>query len=49
MSINNNYNKSQKDGLKIERDYYKIALNTEDRNEALDAFVNKRKPVWKNK
>ena len=48
-SINSNYNKSLNEGLKIERDCYTTALNSDDRNEALDAFINKRKPKWQNK
>ena len=48
-AINDGYGTSLKEGLKIERDSYKIALNTSDRNEALNAFINKRKPKWKNK
>ena len=49
LSINNSFNKNRSDGLNIERKNYEVALNTKDRNEALDAFVNKRKPIWKNK
>lgn len=37
------------EGLSIERDAYNIALNTQDRNEALMAFAGKRKPQWKGK
>ena len=49
LSINSSYNKELDDGLSIERKFYNIALNSEDRNEALDAFINKREPKWKNK
>ena len=38
-----------KDGLIYEREQYDIAVNTKDRLEALDAFINKRKPKWSNK
>ena len=38
-----------KDGLIYEREQYGIAVNTKDRQEALDAFINKRKPKWSNK
>ena len=34
--------------LKEERDNYNITLDTKDRDEALDAFINKRKPNWIN-
>ena len=34
--------------LKNERDNYNITLTSKDRDEALDAFVNKRKPNWNN-
>ena len=34
--------------LKNERNSYNITLNTKDRDEALDAFLNKRKPNWNN-
>ena len=47
-AIDGGYNKNIKEGLKIERDNYKITLNTKDRDEALKAFMNKRKPIWKN-
>ena len=47
-SINTGFNKKIKEALKIERDNYKVTLNTKDRDEALDAFINKRKPIWKN-
>ncbi len=47
-SINDGYNSSIDDGLIIERKNYNIALNTKDRDEALDAFINKRKPSWSN-
>ena len=38
-----------KKGLRIEQDAYETTLNTEDRNEALNAFDEKRKPIWKGK
>jgi len=40
--------KDRKVALSNERDNYNITLNTKDRDEALDAFVNKRKPNWNN-
>ena len=47
-SINDGYNSNISDGLEIERFNYNISLNTKDRDEALDAFINKRKPNWSN-
>jgi len=47
-SIDKGFNKNIIDGLKIERENYNITLNTKDRDEALDAFINKRKPKWEN-
>ena len=47
-SINMGYNKKMNEALEIERNNYKVTLNTKDRDEALDAFINKRKPIWKN-
>jgi len=48
-SIDEGHSKSVKDGLCIERDKYNIAVNTKDRKEALIAFIEKRKPIWRNK
>ena len=48
-AINSGFNKSVKDGLSIERDAYNISLKSVDRDEALSAFIEKRKPVWRNK
>ena len=47
-SINEGFNKNLSDSLAIERKSYKITLNTKDRDEALDAFINKRKAKWNN-
>ena len=47
-AINKSFNSKVDTGLKIERDYYKVALNTKDRDEALNAFIEKRKPKWNN-
>ena len=49
LAIDQGYNKSIDDGIKIERDQYNISLNSEDRSEALSAFIEKRKPIWRNK
>ena len=42
------YQRDRKITLNNERNNYNITLNTKDRDEALDAFVNKRKPNWSN-
>ena len=47
-AINNGYNKDIDSALDNERMSYNVALNTKDRDEALDAFLNKRKPIWRN-
>ena len=48
-AINNSlFEKDRNCTLKIERENYNKSLNTNDRDEALDAFINKRKPVWNN-
>ena len=47
-AINNSFNCKLDTGLRIERDNYKVSLNTKDRNEGLNAFVDKRKPKWSN-
>ena len=47
-AINDGYNKDISFGLDIERESYNTCLNTKDRDEALDAFINKRKPKWSN-
>ena len=50
FAINDGYlEDSMKSKLKIERRYYNKCLNSKDRLEALDAFINKRQPKWENK
>jgi enoyl-CoA hydratase/carnithine racemase len=36
-------------GLAVERAAYEICLGSQDRNEGLQAFADKRKPVWRGK
>ena len=48
-AINKGFGTNIKDGLMIERKSYNKTLITEDRKEALKAFVEKRKPNWRNK
>ncbi len=47
FAIKNGMNTDLQTGLQIERKAYEITIPTEDRLEALDAFVNKRKPNFK--
>ena len=37
------------EGLAVERAGYEVCLGSEDRNEGLRAFADKRKPVWRGK
>ena len=48
-AITNGYNKNIDIGLIEERKAYEISLNTQDRDEALSAFNEKRLPIWRNK
>lgn len=38
-----------KRGLKVEADYFSLCFATEDQKEGMKAFLEKRKPVWKNR
>ncbi len=49
FAIKNGMNADLNTGLQIERKAYEVTLPTEDRMEALQAFVEKRKPVFKGK
>ncbi|MED4229160.1 enoyl-CoA hydratase-related protein [Neobacillus cucumis] len=49
FAIKNGMNTDLHTGLKIERKAYEVTLPTEDRMEALQAFSEKRKPVFKGK
>jgi enoyl-CoA hydratase len=49
FAIKNGMNTDLNTGLQIERKAYEVTLPTEDRNEALQAFAEKRKPVFKGK
>jgi methylglutaconyl-CoA hydratase len=46
-AIDEGISRSLADGLKIERDRYEEVLVTDDRNEGLAAFIEKRPPVYK--
>ncbi|MDQ1147165.1 enoyl-CoA hydratase [Bacillus sp. SORGH_AS 510] len=48
-AIKNGMNTDLHTGLQIERKAYEVTLPTEDRVEALQAFAEKRKPVFKGK
>jgi len=49
FAIKNGMNTDLHKGLQIERKAYEVTLPTEDRVEALQAFAEKRKPVFKGK
>ena len=49
LAIDKGYGKSIEQGLLFERDEYNKSVTSEDRNEALKAFIDKRKPKWRNK
>jgi enoyl-CoA hydratase len=49
FAIKNGMNVDLNTGLQIERKAYEVTLPTEDRVEALQAFAEKRKPVFKGK
>ncbi|MEH7114221.1 enoyl-CoA hydratase-related protein [Neobacillus niacini] len=49
FAIKNGMNVDLNTGLQIERKAYEVTLSTEDRIEALQAFAEKRKPVFKGK
>jgi enoyl-CoA hydratase len=49
FAIKNGMNTDLQTGLAIERKAYEITIPTEDRIEALNAFAEKRKPVFKGK
>lgn len=49
FAIKNGMNTDLSTGLQIERKAYEVTLPTEDRVEALQAFAEKRKPVFKGK
>ena len=45
-AIHEGMNSDIREALKIEREHYLSTLKTKDRNEALEAFKQKRKPVF---
>ncbi len=48
-AINQAYEATLSEGLIIEKKNFLLAFGTDDKQEGMDAFVNKRKPEWKNK
>ena len=46
-SINRSFESSLSDGVMFERRMFHALFATEDQKEGMDAFVNKRKPVFK--
>ena len=46
-AIDEGFGKPLADGLAVERACYEVVLTSEDRNEGLAAFAEKRKPVWR--
>jgi len=49
MAISKGFELSSKNGLEIEKEAYRLTLNSEDRVEALKAFSQKRQPNWSGK
>ena len=41
--------KNINEGLEVERNAYLKVMNSQDKEEGIDAFINKRKPNWKGK
>ena len=48
-AIQKAYEATLQEGLEFERRNFFMAFGTEDRQEGMDAFVEKRKAVWKNR
>lgn len=48
-AVNEGMDKDISEGLKIEAKYFKKCFETEDQDEGMDAFLNKRKPEFKGK
>tara|TARA_X000001036_G_C20686126_1_gene807697 strand:- start:1923 stop:2702 length:780 start_codon:yes stop_codon:yes gene_type:complete len=48
-SLFNQYLKSNDELFTIQRDCYSKVIESEDKKEAIESFLKKRKPVWKNK
>ncbi|MEO1286751.1 MAG: enoyl-CoA hydratase-related protein, partial [Chloroflexota bacterium] len=48
-AINQAYEGTLTEGLVMEKKNFLLAFGTEDKQEGMEAFVEKRKPEWKNK
>jgi enoyl-CoA hydratase len=48
-AVNEGIGVSLREGLNLEANYFGILCGTEDKNEGVDAFLNKRKPTYKGK
>lgn len=48
-AINQAYEGTLKEGLTFEKKNFLLSFGTEDKQEGMEAFVEKRKPEWKNK
>ncbi len=47
-AIEQGFNQDIEVGLEIEKNTYSCVIDTYDRKEALNAFIEKREPVFKN-
>ncbi|TVR24247.1 MAG: enoyl-CoA hydratase [Anaerolineaceae bacterium] len=48
-AINQSFELSLNDGLNYEKKNFYLLFGTEDRQEGMNAFIEKRKPTWKNR
>ncbi|GAB5493003.1 MAG: enoyl-CoA hydratase [Phototrophicaceae bacterium] len=48
-AINKSYEATLSEGLEFEKKNFFLSFGTEDKQEGMEAFVEKRKPNWKNK
>ena len=47
QAIDDGFGRPLADGLAVERAAYEVVLTSEDRNEGLAAFAEKRPPKWR--
>jgi enoyl-CoA hydratase len=48
-AVNKAYEVTLREGLELEKRNFYMAFGTEDKAEGMQAFIDKRKPAWKNK